>query len=107
MPDSADETLLMFHNNSGPMCLAALRWLEDAQVEYATLTVEEHLTTEPDELDLLYQLEAEYSNSEGVSASFEYLPVIFFQGHAYSGFDDEVEQALEALLQEEEGNTEP
>ncbi|HNQ22867.1 MAG TPA: hypothetical protein PKK06_07220 [Phycisphaerae bacterium] len=103
--DVAEVTLLMFHNNSGPMCLAALEWLATAQQEHAWLAVEEHLTTESAEVELLRQLEAEYSESEGVSASFRYLPIIFFTDHAFSGFDDEVAEALETLVQEVDEGT--
>jgi hypothetical protein len=99
--DATTETLLIFHNNTGPMCMVALAWLEDAQEQYPTLVVEEHLTTDADEADLLDRLADPYPASEGVSTSFQYLPIIFFKGRAFSGFDDEVQATLEALLQPE------
>jgi hypothetical protein len=105
MPDPAADTMLVFHNNSGPMCLAALRWMEESQAEHSALVIEEHLTTEEDEADLLDQLAGQFAASEGVSTSFEYLPVFFFKGRAFSGFDAEVEAALEALLQPEDEET--
>lgn len=94
--------LLIFQNNSGPMCLAALAWLEDLQQIHPALVVEQHLTTAPAGRDLLLALEAQYPGSEGVSDSFAYLPIIFFQGHAYSGFNDAISQSLEALCEPEE-----
>jgi len=96
--EETERTLLIFHNNMGPMCLDALEWLEGARQENNTLVVEEHLTTVPAEVDLLRELESEHAASEGVSSRFEYLPIIFFEGHAFSGFDDGVAQALQSML---------
>ena len=91
-------TLLIFHNNSGPMCLAALDWLGSVRSEHPALVIEEHLTYEAGETELLAQLKAEFQTSEGVSTSFEYLPIIFFRGQAFSGFNDEIVEALQELL---------
>jgi hypothetical protein len=49
-------------------------------------------------LTLLGQLKAQYEQSQGVSTSFGYLPVIFFRSQTFSGFNDEVEQALTGLI---------
>jgi hypothetical protein len=38
-----------------------------------------------------------------VSTSFEYLPIVFFQEQAFSGFDDEIAAALQGLLLAAEG----
>lgn len=100
--EPAELRLLIFHNNSGPMCLAALAWLEDFQHTQPALVVEQHLTTEPAGRELLLAMQAQYPGSEGVSDSFAYLPIIFFQGHAYSGFNNEMAQSLEALCEPEE-----
>jgi len=105
VPDSTADTMLVFHNNSGPMCMAALRWMEDAQARYSTLVIEEHLTTAEDEADLLEQLAAVFATSEGVSTSFQYLPIFFFKGRAFSGFDAEVKEAMERLLAPQDGRT--
>lgn len=96
--DTTADTLLIFHNNTGPMCLAALGWLDEAQADHSALIVEEHLTTESGEMDLMHRLEDEYPGSEGVSTAFGYLPIIFFRDRAFSGFDDEVKASLDALL---------
>lgn len=90
--------LLIFHNSSGPMCLAALDWLTDIADAHPALTIEEHLTYEEGETARLTQLEALHAASRGVSDSFGYLPIIFFREQAFSGFDDEIAQTLEALL---------
>ncbi len=97
-------TLLMFHNNAGSMCLEALDWFNSIVEDYPTLKVEEHLTTEDGEVALMYELEAEFSASQGVSTTFGYLPIMFYQDQAFSGFNDEVRDALLRLLTEGEQN---
>ena len=92
------DALFIFHNNSGPMCLAALDWLDSVQSEHPALVIEEHLTYETGETELLAELEAQFQASQGVSTSFEYLPIVFFQGQAFSGFNDEVARMLQELL---------
>ena len=97
--DASDaDTLLIFHNNNGPMCLAALDWLDGVRSEHPALTIEEHLTYEAGESELLAQLEAQFQASEGVSTDFEYLPIVFFQDRAFSGFDDETAEVLQGFL---------
>jgi hypothetical protein len=80
------------------MCLAALGWLDSVAPEHPTVVVEEHLTYEPGERDLLVELEAQFQASQGVSTSFGYLPIMFFRGQAFSGFNDEIALALLALF---------
>jgi hypothetical protein len=93
-----ERSLLIFHNGSGPMCLAALDWLDGIEPQYPALVVEEHLTYEAGERDSLVALEQEYQTSQGVSTSFGYLPIMFFEGQAFSGFNDEIAADLEGLL---------
>ena len=97
--DEVEEyTLLIFHNGSGPMCFAALDWLDDVKAQHPALVIEEHLTYEAGERDLLTEIKEQYQTSQGVSTSFEYLPIMFFEGQAFSGFDDGVAAALQELL---------
>jgi hypothetical protein len=96
--DGETYTLVIFHNNSGPMCLAALDWLDSMEPEHPALVVEEHLTYEAGETELLTQLEAQFQTSQGVSTSFTYLPIVFFEEQAFSGFNDGVAEMLEELL---------
>lgn len=93
-------TLMIFHNSTGPMCIEALDWLDEMKVRYPALNVEEKLTYVQDDLTLLNQLRAEYGQSQGVSTSFAYLPIIFFREHAFSGFNDEVASAISRLLED-------
>ena len=99
-PDQTEPyTLLIFHNNSGPMCLEALAWLDEIGPQYPSLVVEQKLTFEEADLELLQEMEAEYEQSQGVSTSFAYLPIIFFRDQAFSGFNNEVETAITGLLE--------
>lgn len=92
-------TLTIFHNGTGPMCVEALDYLATMTARHGNLRVEEHLTTEPASLALLQQMRSQFAASEGVSASFGYLPVIFFGERAFSGFNAGVRQALDAAIE--------
>jgi hypothetical protein len=99
VPDLPDpNTLHIFHNGTGPMCIDALDWLVEMQAERPDLVVEEHLTTDLGSLILLAELKSQYGQSQGVSTTFGYLPLIFFGGQAFSGFNDEIQQSLEGLI---------
>ncbi len=93
LPD--EDTLVIFHNDTGPMCLEALDWLA---AEHPDLPVEEYLTTDPANLAILEQWKDAYGESRGVSSTFSLLPIIFFGGEAFSGFDQDVQQSLAALI---------
>ncbi len=93
-----EDALLIFHNATGPMCLEALAWLDTMQSEYPDLVVAEHLTTDVPGLTLFRELKTQYGQSQGVSTAFGYLPVIFFRGQAFSGFNDQVQQSLTQLI---------
>lgn len=99
----SEDAVAIFHNGTGPMCFAALEWLAEARLEYPDLVVEEYLTTDLQDLALLGQLRLEYGESQGVSTTFEYLPIIFHGGKAFSGFNDEVEQELANLIARSQG----
>lgn len=100
---AADETpavekLVVFHNGSGLMCLQFLDWLDSVRSEYSELVVEEHLTYEPGTIELLNQMKAQVEHSQGVSTTFGFLPIIFFQGQAFSGFNEDIKGTLAALI---------
>jgi hypothetical protein len=82
--------LIIFHNGAGPMCLEALQFFEQNNIEYI-----EYLTTDEDFNDKLELYVEEYNNvSEGVSTSFGYYPMIFFKDRAFSGFNSEIGDIL-------------
>jgi len=81
--------IVMFHNNRGQMCLDALAFFKENELEVA-----EYLDTEVGFRDLLNEYVATDPESEGVSDNYSYLPMIFYQGRGYSGFDATIQQAL-------------
>ena len=84
------EKLVMFHNGLGPMCKDAQFFLDG--LDYP---IEEHLNTEKNFHNLLDQYRVQYTESEGVSDAFEYFPLIFLKDRAFSGFNEDVKQAIE------------
>lgn len=95
-----EQKLIMFHNGKGPMCLDQLEFLDDIKKECPSLIIEEYLTIEASNLNILYNMESQYENSEGVSDSFGFLPITFINNHAYSGFDRQVEKSLKKDIEE-------
>jgi hypothetical protein len=92
--DGGEEDLVvLFHNNSGSMCLDMLAFLNEHGIEY-----EEHLNTETDFGTQLNSHKMANSSSEGVSTSYGYYPIIFVEGRAFSGFNSEVEKELLSIL---------
>ncbi len=86
--------LIMIHNDQGSMCVNQLKFLEDLKPQYSSLIIEEHLTTEQGTMEILKELKANYTASEGISKTFGYLPITFINNHAYSGFNREVRGKL-------------
>lgn len=91
--ESAD--LVMFHNGQGEMCLDAIDFFRQHNIEY-----QEHLNTEPQFREMLIQYQEEHPVSSGESESYEFLPIIFFKGKAYSGFNDQVAEEILANWQD-------
>jgi hypothetical protein len=80
------DTLVMFHNGTGPMCIEAIEFFEDNSIEY-----EEYLTIDEGFDETLSEFKEEYGNvSEGESSSFGYYPMIFYKDKAFSGFNEEI-----------------
>jgi hypothetical protein len=89
------EKIIVFHNGTGPMCLEFLNFIDT--IDYP---VEEHLTGEQDFQDALNALKDEFGSSEGVSENFGYFPIIFIKDKAYSGFNQEIEDAIIGIISE-------
>jgi glutaredoxin len=88
-----DEQLVIFHNGTGPMCIEALNFFEQNSIEYV-----EYLTTDEDFNEKLEEYIGKYGNeSEGVSTSFGYYPMIFYKDKAFSGFNNDIGQTLLSL----------
>ena len=60
--------------------------------------IEEHLTDEKNFYALLDRYRIQIPQSEGVSDSYEYFPIIFLKNRAFSGFDENVRRALEVAI---------
>ncbi|HQF36407.1 MAG TPA: polysaccharide deacetylase family protein, partial [Candidatus Dojkabacteria bacterium] len=87
--------VVVFHNNTGPMCLEMLEFFNQNDIEY-----EEHLNIEEEFTTLLRSYKADFTESEGVSTSFGYYPMIFVGDRAFSGFDSTVgEEIMDELDQ--------
>ncbi len=71
------------------MCLEALDFL--ATIDYP---VEECLDSEESFYDRLNELRALFGQSEGVSETFGYYPMIFIKDRAFSGFNEEVKSEI-------------
>jgi len=100
-PDSQAEenTLIIFHNNQGSMCLKELEWLTKIKSENSDLVIKEHLTTEAGTSTLLKEMVAEFNQSKGVSNNFGYLPITIYRDNAFSGFDEKVKTELKKLME--------
>ena len=96
VPDLNQNQLLIFHNGAGVMCLEALAFFAEQQIDY-----EEHLNTDTDFNNLLSVYRQDYPASQGESTSYQYLPIIFYQGQAYSGFNQQVADDLLDAWQEQ------
>ncbi|MEW5802804.1 MAG: dockerin type I domain-containing protein [bacterium] len=101
--DKGEGKIIIFHNGSGPMCLAALDFLKT--LDYP---VEQHLVSDEDFRERLNELKAQFGSSEGLSETFGYLPIIFLKDSAYSGFNDQVKKGImQAILGVEETSQVP
>ncbi len=87
------EKVVIFHNNTGSMCLDALTFFKDNNI-----TFEEHLNTDSDYSSELQKYKANNPSSEGVSTNYGYYPYIFVKGKAFSGFNEQIKQEILNLL---------
>lgn len=85
--------LMMFHNGKGPMCLEATEFLKT--INYP---IEQFLDTEEGFNDNLNKLRIDFGQSEGVSKSFGYYPLIFIKDKAFSGFNEEIKSKILKLI---------
>jgi hypothetical protein len=88
------DKVVIFHNNTGSMCLDALAFFKDESITY-----EQHLNTDSDYSSTLQTYKVSHPSSEGVSTDYGYYPYIFVKGKAYSGFNDEIGSEINELLE--------
>ncbi len=89
-----DKEVVVFHNNTGPMCLEMINFFKKNNIEYI-----EHLTTDTDFGTQLNAYKGNVSKSEGVSDSYGYYPIIFVGGRAFSGFNEEIGEEILKILE--------
>lgn len=87
------DKIVIFHNNTGPMCLDALAFFKDENITY-----EQHLNTDSDYSLILQTYKTSYPSSEGISTDYSYYPYIFVKGKAFSGFNDEIKSEITELV---------
>jgi len=88
-----ENTLVIFHNNTGPMCIEALEFLRNSNIEF-----EEYLTTDDNYYSNLIRYKNVFTGSEGVSEDFDYYPFIFYKNHAFSGFNENIKNDINKLI---------
>lgn len=92
VPQDNSRRIVIFHNGTGPMCLDLLAFLKKNKIDY-----EEHLNTDTDFVSQLNSYKK--GNSEGVSDSYGYYPIIFIGDKAFSGFNKEIEGSIREILE--------
>jgi hypothetical protein len=91
--ETSQESVVVFHNGMGSMCLEMLDFIDEYDIKY-----EEHLVSDTDFGSQLNSHKINNSNSEGVSETYGYYPIIFIDGRAFSGFNTQVEAELKTIL---------
>lgn len=92
IPKEKSNRVVVFHNGSGNMCLDLLAFFKEHKIQY-----EEHLTTDTDFISQLNSYKK--GESEGVSDSYGYYPIIFIGDRAFSGFNKEIEGEIKEILE--------
>lgn len=86
---SANNKMVALHNGQGPMCIEFLNFIKT--LDYP---VEQHLATDKNFNEILISYESKFSESEGLSPSFGYYPMIFINNRAFSGFNEEIKSEI-------------
>ncbi|MBD3360157.1 MAG: hypothetical protein GF365_05655 [Candidatus Buchananbacteria bacterium] len=86
---AVDNKILMFHNGTGPMCLDAMEFVED--INYP---VEQVLNDEENFRQRFNEIKNKFEQSQGVSDSFGYYPIIFVNDKAFSGFNEQIKNQI-------------
>lgn len=89
-----DNEIVIFHNGTGPMCIEALEYFDNMGYEYT-----EYLNSEEDFYTILDSYQSNFEESEGISQTFGFYPIIFVEDRAFSGFDDEVKDEIDKLME--------
>lgn len=88
-----NNAVVIFHNNKGSMCLEALKFFKDNNIEYI-----QHLDTDTDYTNILSLYRSKVTTSKGYSTTFGYFPMIFIGDIAYSGFNKDIGEEILDIL---------
>ena len=86
---SPRDRIVVFHNGKGPMCLDFLDFIKT--LDYP---VEQHLTGDKDFGKTFMDYKNTVSETEGLSPSFGFYPVIFVNDRIFSGFDEHIKSEI-------------
>ncbi len=89
-----DNEIVVFHNGTGPMCIEALEYFDNMGYEYT-----EYLNSEEDFYATLDSYQGNFEESEGVSQTFGFYPIMFVEDRAFSGYDDDVKDEIDKLME--------
>lgn len=90
------DKLVMFHNGTGPMCLEAVEFLET--LDYP---VRNYLIYDKEFREKLNSYKENFGESEGLSKSFTYYPMIFINNRAFSGFNEDIKTEILREIEKE------
>lgn len=88
-----DNQIVIFHNGNGTMCIEALEFFKEKGYEFT-----QYLDTQDDFNSLLSEYRYTFTSSEGFSSNFGYYPIIFIEGRAFSGFNEQVQSEIEIIM---------
>lgn len=83
------DKIVVFHNGEGPMCLEFLEFIKT--LDYP---VEQHLTSDKDFSETFLAYKNTISETEGLSPSFGYYPIIYVNDRVFSGFDKQIKNEI-------------
>lgn len=87
------EEVVVFHNNTGPMCIEALNFFSENNIK-----IKQYINTENDYYKMLGVYQKKVPISQGFSNDFQYFPFIFVGDKAYSGFSQQIGDEILDLL---------
>ena len=89
IPELKPQALTVFHNGQGPMCLEFLEFIK--KIDYP---IEQYLDSQSNFYQSLENYKAKFNRSQGLSTDFAYYPIIFIKDKAFSGFNQDIKQAI-------------
>lgn len=85
----SNNKIMVFHNGQGPMCLDFLEFIKTIDSP-----VEQHLVGDENFNEIFSENTKKFQQSEGVSTSFGYYPIIVINDRVFSGFNSKVKTEI-------------